>query len=289
MTSPKEIKNQALSIKKIQKITDAMQKVAASKMRRAHQKMESSMPYAIKIREVVNHVAHSNTEHRGPYLQERDQIKRVGYIVVSTDRGLCGGLNINLFKMVLEHAQNFREQEIGVDWCLFGSKVEGFFHTITANIVAHVSNLGESPQIADLVGSIKVMLDAYKAGQIDRLFIAHNEFISTMVQKPVVTQLLPLPKLSNDDMQINYHWDYIYEPGPELLLNTLMIRYAETQIYQAVVDNIACEQVARMMAMQNATNNAKELIEDLQLMYNKARQAAITQEIAEIIGGAEAV
>lgn len=286
MSSPKEIKNQVLSIKKIQKITDAMQKVAASKMRRAHQKMDSSMPYAVKIREVMGHIANSNTEYHHPYLQERDKISRVGYILVSTDRGLCGGLNINLFKTVLEHAQRFHEQKIGADWCLLGGKSESFFHTIAANVVAHVSNLGESPQISDLVGSIKVMLDAYKNRQLDRLFIAHNEFINTMAQKPVIMQLLPLPEI-NDSTK--YQWDYIYEPDPELLLNALMARYVETQVYQAVVDNIACEQVARMMAMRNATDNAKELIEDLQLMYNKARQATITQEIAEIIGGAEAV
>lgn len=286
MSSPKEIKNQVLSIKKIQKITDAMQKVAASKMRRAHQKMDSSMPYAVKIREVVGHIANSNAEYHHPYLQERDKISRVGYILVSTDRGLCGGLNINLFKMVLEHAQHFHEQDIEADWCLLGGKSESFFHTVVANVVAHVSNLGESPQISDLVGSIKVMLDAYKDKQLDRLFIAHNEFINTMAQKPVIMQLLPLPEI-NDSTK--YQWDYIYEPDPELLLNALMARYIETQVYQAVVDNIACEQVARMMAMRNATDNAKELIEDLQLMYNKARQATITQEIAEIIGGAEAV
>jgi len=286
MSSPKEIKNQVLSIKKIQKITDAMQKVAASKMRKAHQKMDCSMPYATKIREVMGHIANSNTEYHHPYLQERNKISHVGYILVSTDRGLCGGLNINLFKMVLEQAQRFHEQEVGVAWCLFGAKSEGFFHTIAANVVAHVSNFGEAPQISDLVGSIKVMLDAYKDKQLDRLFIAHNEFINTMVQKPVITQLLPLPKI-NDSTK--YQWDYIYEPGPELLLSTLTARYIETQVYQAVVDNIACEQVARMMAMRNATDNAKELIEDLQLMYNKARQATITQEIAEIVGGAAAV
>lgn len=287
MSSPKEIKNQVLSIKKIQKITDAMQKVAASKMRRAHQKMASSMPYATKIHEVIKHIASSTAEYHDPILQDRDQINRVGYIVISTDRGLCGGLNINLFKMVLEHAENFHKQDIEADWCLFGGKVEGLFHTLTANVVAQASNLGESPKITDLVGSVKVMLDAYKNNQIDRLFIAHNEFISTMVQKPIITQLLPLQKLDNNN--IKYQWDYIYEPSPKLLLNTLIIRYIETQVYQAIVDNIACEQVARMMAMQNATSNAKELIDDLQLMYNKARQASITQEIAEIIGGAEAV
>jgi F-type H+-transporting ATPase subunit gamma len=288
MTSPKEIKNQALSIKKIQKITDAMQKVAASKMRRAHQKMKKSMPYAEKIREVVDHVANSNTEYCHPYLQEREEIQRVGYIVVSTDQGLCGGLNINLFKLVLDHAQKFQAKDIEIDWCLFGGKVEGFFNTISANIVAHAADLGESPKIEDLVGSIKIMLDAYKEGKIDRLFIAHNEFINTMVQRPTVTQILPLPK-PEDSTKIKYHWDYIYEPAPEPLLDKLMVRYAEAQIYQAVVDNIACEQVARMISMKNATTNAKELIDELQLLYNKARQASITQEISEIIGGAEAV
>lgn len=286
MTSPKEIKTQALSIKKIQKITDAMQKVAVSKMRRAHQKMDMSMPYAMKIREVVQHIAGSNTEYCHPYLQARDQVRRVGYIVVSTDRGLCGGLNSNLFKLMLEHAGQFQKDGAEVDWCLFGGKAEGFFHALVANVVAHVSNLGESPQIADLVGSIKIMLDAYESKRLDRLFIAHNEFINTMVQRPVVEQLLPLPKT---DSHARYQWDYIYEPGPELLLNGLMVRYVETQIYQAVVDNLACEQVARMMAMQNATNNAKQLMEDLQRMYNKARQETITQEITEIIGGAAAV
>jgi F-type H+-transporting ATPase subunit gamma len=288
MTSPKEIKNQTLSIKKIQKITDAMQKVAVSKMRRAHQKMKNSIPYAEKIHEVVDHVAGSNTDYCHPYLQERDQIQRVGYIVISTDHGLCGGLNINLFKMALDHAQKFQDQDVEVDWCLFGAKVEGTFNTFSANIVAHASNLGESPKIDDLVGSIKIMLDTYKDEKLDRLFIAHNEFINTMVQKPTITQLLPLPKPENS-AKTKYHWDYIYEPAPEPLLDKLMVRYAETQIYQAIVDNLACEQVARMMAMKNATNNAEELIDELQLMYNKARQAAITQEIAEIIGGADAV
>jgi F-type H+-transporting ATPase subunit gamma len=286
MPSSKEIKNQVLSIKKIEKITDAMQKVAASKMRRAHQKMAKSMPYATKIRSVMQHIASSKTEYHHPYLQKRDKIKRVGYIVISTDRGLCGGLNVNLFKLALEHAQQFKNQNIEIDWCLFGNKAEMFFHTVTANIVAHASNLGESPQISDLFGSIKVMLDAYRDSHLDRLFIINNEFINTMVQKPVVTQLLPLPE---EESKSKYYWDYIYEPRPEVLLDNLMLRYIETQVYQAVVDNIACEQVARMLAMKNATDNARELIDNLQLIYNKARQAAITQEIAELISGADAV
>ena len=286
MPSPREIKNQATSIKKIQKITDAMQKVAASKMHRAHQAMEKSKHYAAKIREVVDHIANSSSDYRSPYLEEHKQINRVGYIVISTDHGLCGGLNTNLFKTVLDHRQHLKTQGIEADWCIIGEKAAGFFHNITMNIIAHVAHLGESPKISDLIGSIKVMLDAYKSEQIDQLYIAHNKFVSTMVQKPTVTLLLPLPKTDTDT---KYHWDYIYEPSPEALLDTLIVRYVETQIYQAVVDNIACEQVARMLAMQNATNNAKDLIDELQLAYNKERQATITREIAEIIGGAGAV
>lgn len=288
MSSPKEIKNQVLSIKKIQKITDVMQKIAASKMRRAHQRMEKTMPYATKIREVLYHITNSDTKYDHIDLQEREQIKRVGYAVVTTDRGLCGGLNINLCKTVWEHAQQFYTQNIAVDWYLFGEKSGGFFQTLEANVVAHTSHLGEKPKVADLVSSIQIMLAAYKDKQLDRLFIANNEFISTIVQKPKIKQILPLPKLNNNTSQ-KYNWDYIYEPAPKVLLNSLIIRYVEAQLYQAVVDNLACEQVARMLAMQNATNSAKELIEDLQLMYNKARQATITQEIAEIMGGISAV
>jgi len=286
MSSPKEIRTQIASIKKIQKITSAMQNVAASKMRRAQQHMATSMPYATKICEVVAHIASSDNEYEHPYLQEHKQIKKVGYIVVSTDRGLCGGLNLNLFKLVLEHAHNFQEQGIDIEWCLFGKKAEIFFQSLMTNIVAHISNLGEKPQVSDLLGGLKVMLDAYKAGELDRLFVVHNEFINTLIQKPMITQLLPLLKFQKSK---SYNSSYIYEPASRLLLDTLMMRYIETQVYQAVVDNIACEQVARMMAMKNATNSSKEIIENLHLMYNKVRQAAITREIAEIVSGADAV
>lgn len=287
MATSKEIRTKITSIRKTQKITDAMQKVAASKMRKAEQRMELSSPYAEKIREVMQHVATSNTEYRHPYLQKHAKIKRIGYILVSTDRGLCGGLNVNLFKLALEQARDWHNRGVGVEWCLFGSKAEQFFHTLRIATMAQTENLGEVPLVADLIGSVKVMLDAYTNGQLDKLFIMHNEFISTMVQKPKILQLLPI-SLPDSEKQ-KAIWDYIYEPDPKVLLNTLMIRYIESQVYQAVVDNIACEQVARMIAMKNATDNADELLNDLQLIYNKARQAAITSEIAEIIGGAEAV
>ena len=285
MAAAKEIRGKIVSIKKTQKITYAMQKVAASKMRRAQLRMQTSMPYATKILDVVGHVALSTSEYRHVYLQERQEIKRVGYIIVSTDHGLCGGLNINLFKMAVEHARSFNERDIGVDWCLFGRKAETFFKNVKANVLAHVSNLGDAPKFSDLLGNIKVMLDAYQGGKIDRLYIVNNEFVSTMVQKPRVLQLLPLAAPEKKTKR----WDYIYEPDSKYLLNMLLERHLETQVYQAVVDNLACEQVARMVAMKNATDNAGDLIFNLQLMYNKARQNAITTEITEIISGAEAV
>ncbi|MBU0744962.1 MAG: F0F1 ATP synthase subunit gamma [Gammaproteobacteria bacterium] len=286
MTSSREIKTQISSIGKIQKITGAMQNVAASKMRKAQQHMSTSMPYAEKICDVVGHVARSQHDYQHPYLIERKKIKKIGYIVVSTDRGLCGGLNHNLFRIALEHANDFKQKGIEVEWCLFGDKANIFFRGIMANVVARVSNLGDVPKVSDLLGAIKVMLDAYDAEQLDQLFIIHNEFVSTMIQKPVVAQLLPLLGLNSRE---GYHRSYIYEPEPKELLDTLMDRYIETQVYQAVVDNMACEQVARMLAMKNATDNSREIIDDLRLMYNKVRQSAITREIAEIVGGADAV
>ena len=282
----KEIRTKVTGIKKTQKITDAMQKVAASKMRKAQQRMETSLPYASKIRDVMAHIASSSSEYRHPYLQPRPQVRRVGYLIISTDRGLCGGLNMNLFRLVLEEARNWEAKGVGIDWCLFGKKAEIFFRHLRANVVAHIANLGETPKIGDLIGSIKVMLDSYDALNLDRLYIAYNEFKSTMVQKPRILQLLPLEVGGQTKKHI---WDYIYEPDAKLLLNQLLHRYIETQVYQSVVDNLACEQVARMIAMKNATDNAQELIEEMQLAYNKARQAAITSEISEIIAGAEAL
>ena len=286
MPSPKEIKKQVISIKKIQKITDAMQKVAASKMRKTQKKMTASLAYANKIREVVEHVANSNTALNNQYLNGRDEIKRIGYIIISTDRGLCGGLNTILFKKTLEHTKQFCDLGYEIDWCVFGDKIWPLLKSCSANIIAHTSNIGESPNVADIIGNIKIMLDAYVNNEIGQLFIAHNDFISTMVQKPAIMKLLPPQRKENP---VKYQWDYLYEPGPRELLRNLILRYIETQVYQAIVDNIACEQVARMLAMQNATTSANELINDLQLMYNKARQAAITRELAEIIGGASVV
>lgn len=284
--SSKEIRTKISSIKKTQKITDAMQKVAASKMRRAESRMATSMPYANKILEVMTHIASSHTEYRHPFLQEHPNIQKVGYIIITTDRGLCGGLNINLLKTVLEHAHNFEQQNISTHWCLFGSKAVQFFKYLKANVVAQNSGFGDSPKASDFIGGVKAMVDEFRAGHLDRLFIVHNEFINTMVQKPRIEQLLPI---AIDGEIKNHYWDYIYEPDPKELLDALLIRYLETQVYQAVVDNLACEQVARMIAMKNATENAEEIVGDLQLMYNKARQAAITQEIAEIISGASSI
>lgn len=286
MSTPREIRNKISSIRKIQKITNAMQNVAASKMRQAQKYMETSMPYASKISEVVGHIANSENEFNHPYLRKHKEFNNVGYFVISTDRGLCGGLNINLFKSVLEHSQKFQQKGINSNWCLMGKKADGFFQAISSNIVARTSNLGEKPKVADIIGCIKVMLDDYKEEKIDRLFIASNEFVNTIVQKPKIVQILPLERT---DLKLKYNTSYIFEPKSVSLVDTLMMRYIESQVYQAVVDNIACEQVARMIAMQNATENTKDIIEDLQLVYNKARQATITQEISEIVGGANAV
>lgn len=293
MAAAKEIRTQIGSIKNTQKITSAMEMVAASKMRKAQDLMKASQPYARQIRNVVSHVADANPEYRHPWMVERE-VKRVGYIVVSTDRGLCGGLNVNTFKAVVTDAKAWRDQGAELDFCALGSKGGTFFKSYGGNLVAAKSGLGESPEVEDLIGSVKVMLDAYDEGQLDRLNVVYNEFVNTMTQKPVVRQLLPL----SPDMGADPHdeedkrpgsWDYLYEPDAKALLDSLLVRFIESQVYQAVVENGACEQAARMIAMKSATDNAGNLIDDLELVYNKARQAAITQEISEIVGGAAAV
>ncbi|MFO7649466.1 MULTISPECIES: F0F1 ATP synthase subunit gamma [Halomonas] len=293
MAAAKEIRTQIGSIKNTQKITSAMEMVAASKMRRAQDLMKASQPYARQIRNVVAHIADANPEYKHDYMVDRD-VKRVGYIVVSTDRGLCGGLNVNLFKAVLKDAMVRRDEGAELDFCALGSKAGGFFKSYGGNLVAAKSGLGEAPEVEDLIGSVKVMLDAYDEGRLDRLYVVYNEFVNTMTQKPVVRQLLPL----SPDMGLDAHdeenkrpgsWDYLYEPDAKALLDSLLVRFIESQVYQAVVENAACEQAARMIAMKNATDNAGGLIDDLEMIYNKARQAAITQEISEIVGGAAAV
>lgn len=286
MAVGKEIKEQITSVKSTQKITSAMEKVAVSKMRRAQLRMQESRPYADKIRIVASHIANANSEYNHRYLQERD-IKRVGYIVVSSDRGLCGGLNNNLFKRVAQHAKDWKGQGVEVDFCAIGSKASLFFNSFGGNVVASKSHLGDAPELASLIGAVKVMLDAFDEGRIDRLFIVHNRFVNTMTQQPVAVQLLPL-KADEDDSR-HYQWDYIYEPTAESIMDGLLLRYIESQVYQGVVENNACEQSARMLAMKNATDNAGGMIDELNLLYNKARQAAITQEISEICSGAAAV
>ena len=286
MAVGKEIRTKISSIQSTQKITSAMEMVAASKMRKAQDRMELGKPYARRMRSVVGHIANSAPEYRHIYMQERD-ISRVGFIVVSTDRGLCGGLNINLFKATVKAMKTWADQNIEIDLCLVGAKAAAFFGSYGGNVTAAVRDLGEEPAISDLIGGVKTMLDAYEQGRIDRLFLVSNEFVNTMTQNPTVEQLLPLEAEESDEMK--HHWDYIYEPDAKELLEGLLTRYIESQVYQAVVENGACEQAARMLAMKNATENAGELIDDLQLIYNKARQAAITQELSEIVSGAAAI
>jgi len=286
MASGKEIRGKISSIGNTQKITSAMEMVAASKMRKSQERMVVGKPYATHIRTVVGHIANANPEYRHVYFSNRE-IKRVGYIVVSTDRGLCGGLNINAFKAVVKDMMIWRDRGVALEFCAMGAKATSFFNNYGGNVVASVRGLGDAPAVKDVIGAVKVMLDKFTAGEIDRLYLVSNEFVNTMTQEPRIQQLLPLE--ASEDEELKHHWDYIYEPAPEALIDGLLTRYVETQVYQAVVENAACEQAARMLAMKNATDNAGELIEELGLAYNKARQAAITQELSEIVSGAAAV
>ena len=288
MAGEKEIRNKIRSVKNMQKITSAMEKVAASKIRKAQLQMEASRPYATSIRRVISHLAEANPDTQHPFLIERD-IKRVGLIVISTDRGLCGGLNVNLFKKVIGEISNWQQQQVQVDLALVGAKAVQFFRRLGGNVVGTASHLGDKPSVNDLIGSIKIMLDAYSDGKIDRLFLVHNEFISAMSQNPEVTTLLPVSEIGHEGEELQEHWDYIYEPEAGELLEDFLGRYIESQVYRGAVENFACEMAAKMVAMKSATDNAGEIIDKLQLQYNKARQAAITQEISEIVGGAAAV
>jgi len=284
MAIAKEIRLKIHSIKNTQKITKAMEMVAASKMRKTQDRMQRAIPYAKKMLQVISHVALGHSEYRHPYMEKRD-IKRVGYIVISTDRGLCGGLNSNLLKTTIKAIKQNMDAGIEVDLCLIGGKAMSFFKRMGGNILAHRKDLGDAPSVTDLIGIVKVMLDAYLDKRIDALYICSNEFVTTMKQEPTIAQVLPL--ISSDDTEMHHHWDYIYEPdnAPELL-DTLLTRYIESQVYRTVIENIACEQAARMLAMRSATDNAADIISSLQLAYNKARQAAITRELSEIVAGA---
>ncbi len=272
----------------MQKITSAMEKVAASKIRKAQKQMEASRPYAERIRRVIGHLAHANPDYKHPFLIERLK-KRVGMIVISTDRGLCGGLNANLFKTVIGELAQYREQNVEVDLALVGAKAVNFFRRMGGRVVGTATHLGDRPHVNDLLGAIKVMLDSYEEGNIDRLFLVHNVFVSAMSQKPVVETLLPVSAIDLGEEALQDHWDYIYEPDAGELLDDVLNRYIESQVYRGAVENFACEMAAKMVAMKSATDNAGEIIDKLQLDYNKARQAAITQEISEIVGGAAAV
>ncbi len=286
MPGTKEIRNKISSVKSTQKITKAIEMVAASKMRRAQDRMRLSRPYAEKIRNVIGHLKKANPDYKHPYLIEREA-KSIGIIVVSSDRGLCGALNTNVFKTTLMMMREWQGKGAKVNLCLLGSKGVAFFRRLGAPVLASVTGLGDKPHVRDLLGSVKVMLDAYKDGTIDRLFIVNAEFVNTMTQKPKVTQLLPAETVDVGDLQD--HWDYIYEPSAAELLDGVLMRYVESQVYRGAVESVACEMAARMVAMKAASDNAGKLIGDLQLVYNKARQAAITKELAEIVGGAAAV
>lgn len=287
MAGTKEIRSKIASIKNTQKITRAMEMVAASKMRKTQDRMRASKPYANKIYEVVKHIARASSEYRHPFMLERE-IKRVGIIVVTSDRGLCGGLNANLLREALRNTRAWQDEGKEVDVCIIGRKGQAFFKRVGGHIVASKDHIGDTPSVKDIFGVVKVMLDAFYEGSIDALHIVYNEFVNTMTQKPTIKQLLPLP-VSEEDADLARHWDYIYEPDAKELLDALLERYIELLTYQAVVENIACEQAAKMIAMKSATDNAGELIKEFQLAYNKARQAAITQELAEIVGGAAAL
>ncbi len=286
MAGAKEIRTQIGSIKNTRKITSAMEMVAASKMRKAQQRMAATRPYAEKMRNVIGHLFHAHPEYKHTFMIERE-VKRVGYIVVSSDRGLCGGLNNNLFRKLFREMKGYRDQGVEIDFCTIGNKALGFFSRFGGNVVSQATHLGDTPHIEDLIGTVKVMLDAYSEGRIDRIHIAYNDFVNTMTQNPTIDQLVPIASTMEEELK--HHWDYIYEPDSKEVLDNLLGRYVESLVYQAVVENGACEQSARMVAMKAASDNAGSLIDELQLIYNKARQAAITQEISEIVGGAAAV
>jgi F-type H+-transporting ATPase subunit gamma len=286
MAGAKEIRSKIASIKNTQKITKAMQMVAASKMRKAQDRMRAARPYAEKIRQVIGHLRIANPEYKHAFLVER-AVKSTGIIIIGTDRGLAGGLNINLFKTALQTIKAAQARGDAIHLCLIGTKAVAFFRRLGLTVAATAAHLGDRPQIAQLIGSVKVMLDRYHAGEIDRLLLVHNVFVNTMSQKGVVSQLLPVE--ATDEKNLQEHWDYIYEPSAEALLDGLLMRYVESQVYQGAVENVACEMAARMVAMKSATDNAGNLISELQLIYNKARQAAITTELSEIVGGAAAV
>jgi F-type H+-transporting ATPase subunit gamma len=286
MPGTKEIRTKIASVKSTQKITKAMQMVATSKMRRAQDRMKLARPYADKMRAVIGNLQHANPDYRHPFMATRE-VKNVGVIVISTDRGLAGGLNANLFKQTLLLFKEWQGKGAALSLCLIGSKGTAFFKRLGLPILANVSGMGDKPHVANLIGTVKVMLDAFRDGKIDKLFLVNAKFVNTMTQRPNIEQLLPV--VPSDKSELQTHWDYLYEPEAAEILDALLMRYVESQVYRGAVENVASEMAARMVAMKAATDNAGKMISDLQLVYNKARQAAITKELAEIVGGAAAV
>ncbi len=289
MAGAKEIRTKISSIKSTQKITGAMEMVATSKMRKAQERMQASRPYAEKMLQVIRHLAKASPEYRHSFMAKQREIKRVGYIVVSSDRGLCGGLNSNLFRRLVANIKEQKARNIEPVFCTIGSKALGFFRRFGGKVEAQVTQLGDKPHIEDLIGTVKVMLNAFENGEVDAVYVVYNQFVNTMTQQPIIRQLVPLQAADDEDRPSGPIWDYIYEPDARLVLDSLLTRYIESLVYQAVVENGASEQAARRVAMKAASDNAGELIDELQLVYNKARQAAITQELSEIVSGAAAV
>ena len=287
MAGGREIKTKIKSVENTRKVTRALEMVSASKIRKAQERMRASRPYARAMRQVIGHLAQANTDYVHPFLSERSEIKRVGYIVISSDRGLAGGLNNNLFRKIIGELRQWGDKDVEADMVTIGQKASVYFRRLKVNMVGSVSHIGDEPSLDALIGIIKVMLDAYTAGKLDRVYIVYNDFVNTMVQRAAFDQLLPLPP--SEEVIVKHDWDYLYEPDPAVVLDHVINRYIESLVYQAVLENVASEHAARMVAMKSASDNANKLIDSLNLVYNKARQAAITQEISEIVGGAAAV
>ncbi len=290
MAAGKEIRTKIKSVENTRKITKAMEMVAASKMRKAQDRMKAARPYAEKIARVATHLAYAHTEYKHPFVIARDSVKRVGLIVITSDKGLCGGLNTNAFRVVVNQMKQWEAAGVGIDVTAIGNKGLGFMQRLGASVVSQLTGLGDTPHMDKLIGPVKIMLDAYMEGRIDALYIVYNRFINTMKQEPTLTQLLPLAKMENaEEASLTTHWDYIYEPDAKPVVDGMLMRYIESLVYQGVAENIACEQSARMVAMKAASDNAKDVIGELKLVYNKTRQAAITKELSEIVAGAAAV
>lgn len=288
MSGSREIRGKITSVQNTMKVTRALEMVSASKIRKAQEQMRRTRPYARMMKQVAGHIAFATPEYCHPFMVEREQVNRVGFIIITSDRGLCGGLNSNLFKLAIRHLKEWDvDKGVKADIVTIGQKGNQYFKRLGARIVGHISHLGERPQLGDIIGVVKVMMDAYRAGEIDRVFLVYNDFINTMTQQATVDQLLPLPAVEDDEMKAQ--WDYLYEPSAQEVLDDVLVRYIEVEVYQAVVENLASEHAARMVAMKSASDNATDLIDELKLVYNKARQAAITQELSEIVSGAAAV